>query len=170
MTMAPDTTAVRAPDSRQLVRDFFIFYNASLVFFAIGVITSLGLNWYGTLSVPAWSPPVLIIAAVWGALFLTTAISLVIYCDTTRADASSLRRTVTLYIVNAFLILLWNYLFFGIHELVLAVWAAVAVGVSVLALIWRVRKASTTAAWLLAPYIAWMLYAVAINYSVMLMN
>ena len=154
----------------RLVRDFFIFYVASLVFFAVGIITTLGLGWYGGLNTPVWAPPELFVAAIWGMLFITTVISLSLFCDRQATFTKSLRNTVLMYMGNALLILLWNYLFFGIHTLVLALWVAIAVGISVLIIILRVKNASKMAAWLLAPYLVWVTYAVAINYAVILMN
>lgn len=156
--------------SDRLVRDFFIFYAATLVFFAIGIITTLGLGWYGSLHTPLWTPPELVIAAIWGTLFVTTVLSLSIFCDAQKEQTRAFRSTVLVYMGNALLILLWNYLFFGIHQLVPALWAAVVVGLSVLVLILRVKNSSKAAAWLLAPYLAWVVIAVAINYAVMLMN
>lgn len=160
--------SIRATD--RLIRDFFIFYTATIVFFAIGIITTLGLEWYGGINTPTWTPPNLMIAVIWGTLFITTVMSLSTFCDTAPSGTTAFRNTVLVYMGNALLILLWNYLFFGVHMLVLAVWAAAAVGLSVLTLIWRVRSASRVAAWLLAPYLVWVAYAVAINYVVMLMN
>jgi benzodiazapine receptor len=156
--------------TERFIRDFLIFYAASLVFFAIGVITTLGLGWYNSINTPSWTPPQLLISAIWGMLFITTITSLSLYCDTQKLFTKKFGGTVLLYMGNAFLILLWNYLFFGLHTLVLALCAAVAVGISVLALILRIQKASNAAAWLLVPYFLWVVYAVAINYAVIIMN
>lgn len=171
-TMTQNTNAPKLSTrpSDRLIRDFFIFYNATIVFFAIGIITTLGLEWYARIHTPAWTPPDLVIAAIWGTLLITTVMSLSIFCDTATTGTRAFRNTVLMYMGNALLILVWNYLFFGVHMLVLAVWAAVAVGLSVITLIWRVRAASLVAAWLLAPYLGWVVYAIAINYVVMLMN
>lgn len=163
-------SAELAQHKEGLIRDFFTFYAATLVFFAIGIVTTIGLTWYEGLRIPVWTPPELVIASIWGTLFLTTVISLNMFCDTCTVLTKSFRNTVLIYMGNALLILLWNYLFFGVHLLVLALWAAILVGISVLVLIMRVKERSKTAAWLLAPYFAWMLYAIAINYAVLLLN
>jgi benzodiazapine receptor len=122
------------------------------------------------LATPTWTLPEGIIAAIWGTLFVTTVISLSSFFDTQTKSTKGFRTTVLLYMGNALLVILWNYLFFGIHVMVFALWAAIAVGVSVLTLIFRVKKVSRPAAWLLAPYLAWVAYAIAINYAVMIMN
>lgn len=173
MTMIPDMSVPNVPAgafSDRFIRDFFIFYVATLVFFGIGISTTLGLGWYGSLNIPIWTPPELVIAAVWGTLFVTTVVSLSIFSDAQKKFTEASRNTVLMYMSNALLILLWNYLFFGIHELTFALWAAIVVGISVLILILRVKNSSKAAAWLLAPYLAWVGFAIVINYAVMLMN
>lgn len=173
MTMIPDTSAPNTPPStftERFVRDFFIFYAATLVFFAIGIVTTLGLGWYGELNTPTWTPPELVIAAIWGILFVTTVVSLSIFCDVQKLQTKAFRNTVGIYMGNALLILLWNYLFFGVHQLALALWAAIAVGLSVLILIFRIKNSSKAAAWLLVPYLVWVVFAIVINYVVILMN
>ncbi len=170
MTRDMNVPGLSRQPSDRLVRDFFIFYSATLVFFAIGIITTLGLGWYGGISTPSWTSPELVIAVIWGALFVTTVISLSIICDVQAKPAKEFRRTVLLYMGNALLILLWNYLFFGVHFLVLALGTAIVIGLSVLVLIFRVKDISRAAAWLLVPYLLWMIYAIAINYAVMMMN
>jgi len=154
----------------RLARDLKVFGVASFFFFAIGVITMFGMEWYGSLAVPSWMPPEQIIAAIWGTLFVTTAVSLIVLFDAERTATVRLRTIVLLYLGNALLVLLWNYLFFGVHQLALAIGASVAVGISVLVLMYLVKGSSRTAAWLLAPYVAWVGFAIAASYSVMLLN
>ncbi len=158
------------PYSARVIRDFLIFCVATIVFFAVGIITSQGLDWYSGLVTPAWTPPELVIAAIWGTLFVTTVVSLSLYSDAKAGSGAAYRNTVLMYVANALLILFWNYVFFGAHLPLLAVLGAGAVGATVLALIMRVYPASHASAWLLVPYLAWVVYAVAINYAVFLMN
>lgn len=165
-----ETPAPHHRNNDRLVRDFFAFYVATLLFFAVGIITTLGLDWYGSLNTPVWMPHELVIAAVWGMLFITTVVSISLYCDAEPKSKRAFQNTMLLYMGNALLVLLWNYLFFGIHQLLLALWTAIAVGVTVIALMLRVRSTSRLSAWLLVPYLLWMVCAIAINYTIMLMN
>lgn len=148
----------------------FIFYVATLLFFGVGGITTLGLDWYTTLALPWWTPPELFVAFVWLILFICTATSISIFWERSRRGEASFRFIVSLYVVNSFLILLWNYLFFGVHELAFAFAAAVAVGISVAVLMLQLWKEVRHAALLLVPYLGWMLFALAYTYTVMLMN
>jgi len=148
----------------------FIFYVATLLFFGVGGITTLGLNWYTTLSLPWWTPPEMFVAFVWLVLFICTAVSVSIFWEQSKRAGASFLTTIWLYIGNSLLILLWNYLFFGLHELSFAFAAAVAVGVSVLLIMIRLWKEVRTAALLLIPYFGWMLFALVYTYTVMQMN
>ncbi len=148
----------------------FIFYVATLLFFGVGAITTIGLDWYTTLTLPWWTPPVFLVAVVWFALFLCTAFSLSIFWEESKKRDASFRAMLSLYVVNSFLILLWDYLFFGVHALAVAFAVAVAVGVSVALLMVSLWNDVRRAAILLVPYFAWMLFALVYTYSVMLMN
>jgi tryptophan-rich sensory protein len=150
-------------DNSLLVR-WFIYYAALVLFFAVGAITTLGLSWYHALALPAWAPSDLAVALIWCVLFLLAALSAVeLYPSASRAVRA-------LYAGNALLILLWNYLFFGLHALGPALLAAVAVGLSALALFAAAWPISRRAAWLLAPYLLWMLYAIALTHLIYRLN
>lgn len=148
----------------------FIFYVATLLFFGVGAITTIGLDWYTALSLPWWTPPELLVAAVWFVLFLCTAFSVSIFWEQSKKGGVPSRYIVSLYVLNSFLVLLWSYLFFGVHELGFAFGAALAVGLSVVVLMLRLWKGFRNAALLLLPYVGWMLFALAYTYTVMVMN
>lgn len=156
-------------DETHLARPF-IFYVATLLFFGVGGITSIGLNWYAGLTVPSWTPPDLLVALIWGALFLCSAFSVSMFWEKSVRNDASFTSVISLYMANAMLILLWNYLFFGIHNLVAAFWVAIFVGASVLVLILRIWKEARTSALLLIPYLAWMSFAIYLTYLVMILN
>lgn len=148
---------------------YFIFYVATLLFFGVDAITTLGLDWYGTLMLPSFTPPELLAASAWGVLFLATALSMAAFWEA-EENHTRLRFVSALYAGNAALVLLWNYLFFGVHLLEEALAAAVLVGLSALGIVLFVQKTSRTAAWLLTPYLAWMVFAVCFNYAVAVLN
>ena len=136
----------------------FIVYVATLLFFAVGAITTPELLWYRTLALPSWSPGELFVAAVWCVLFVLAAFSMSAFWDASPRDAS-FTLTAKLYAGNAALILLWDYIFFGLHRIDLAFWVSVLVAVSVAAIMMRVRSVSKKTLWLLAPYLLWVLFA-----------
>lgn len=151
---------------------YFIYYITTLLFFAVGAITTLGLPWYDTLVLPAWTPSDMLVALLWCVLFVCTAMSLVNFWEKAvrRGWNTKERLTVYLYAGNALLILLWNYAFFGLHLLGLSLIAATLVGLSAVALMARTWRNSQIASLLLLPYILWMMFAVYFNYVVGLLN
>lgn len=159
---------IHVGDDQRLAR-YFIYYVTTLLFFGVGAITTLGLSWYETLTVPVWTPPDIVIALVWCGLFLSAAWSLCIFWEAS-PRSKMFRATVALYMVNALLILGWNYLFFGLHFLSLSFIAAIGVALSVGALMIMVRRVSTKAMILLVPYLGWVLFAAALSYAITLAN
>lgn len=53
--------------------NYTIAYVATLLFFSVGGITTLGFDWYLALTLPVWMPPNIFVASVWGVLFFFTA-------------------------------------------------------------------------------------------------
>lgn len=148
----------------------FIFYVATLLFFAVGGMTSIGMRWYATLATPSWTPPDLLVATIWCVLFLCSAFSVSLFWEAREQNADAFKATLALYMGNALLVLLWNFLFFGVHELFAAFWVAIAVGGTVLALVLTLWNQVRAAALLLLPYLAWMLFALVLTYAVMTLN
>lgn len=146
-----------------------VFYIAVLLFFSIGAITTSGLGWYTTLSLPSWAPGQILTAVIWLSLFLCAAASMSVFlrnavpCDYTRT-------VFLLYLGVAGLVLLWNYLFFGAHELTAALVAAALTAaflIALTALLWKFHKRS---ALLLTPFLAWMAVALIFSYQIMVLN
>lgn len=146
-----------------------IFYVAVLLFFSIGAITTAGLSWYSTLLVPAWVPDQMLTAVIWLVLFLCTAISMsVFWGNVTGTNKAGL--ITWLYLGNAGGVLLWNYLFFGMHNVTASFMAAVLVGTTLLVLALLLWKESRSSALFLAPYLIWMVFALVLSYQIMVLN
>jgi tryptophan-rich sensory protein len=155
--------------AQKRLADYFIFYVSLLLFFAVGAITTLGLEWYGILLLPVWAPSTFLAALIWCLLFVLTALSAVQVWNHEPRDAS-FAVTIGLYMGNGLLVLFWNYLFFGKHALFLSLMLSLLVLISVLVLIVRVRPLLKSAALLLVPYFLWMLFAATLMYQVLRLN
>lgn len=147
----------------------FIFYVATLVFFSIGGITAPNIGWYQTLALPSWMIPDSFVAVIWGILVLLSALSLALFWDRHRAS-SRFGITVAFYAGNALLILLWNFLFFGMHALFPAFIVSILAGLSVVGIIIHLWRIARPAALLMTPYLAWMVFAIYLNYIASLLN
>ncbi|MDB5245256.1 MAG: TspO protein [Parcubacteria group bacterium] len=148
---------------------YIIFYVATLVFFSIGAITSLNIGWYRSIILPAFMPPEVAIAVIWGILIFLAVLSLSLFWDVHSKDRK-FHTTIALYSANAIVILVWNYVFFGLHDLGLASLASVIVGMSVLSIILHIWRISRSSALLLTPYLAWVAFAMYLNHTLALLN
>jgi tryptophan-rich sensory protein len=126
-------------------------------------------TWYASLTKPWWTPPDWAFPLVWSVLYLMMGVSLWLLWDRS-ADAHRRRRAITLFLVQLALNAAWSPVFFGLHNtraaLVIIVLLAVAIAATILAA-WRTQR---TAAWLLVPYLAWVLYATTLNAGIVARN
>ena len=126
-------------------------------------------EWYPALAKPAWTPPNAVFAPVWTALYFLMA--LVAWLVWRKAGGlAAARLPLALFAVQLALNAAWSILFFGLRmpglafgELVL-LWLAI---VATLAAFWRVLPA---AGLLLAPYLAWVTFAGALNFAIWRLN
>jgi tryptophan-rich sensory protein len=145
---------------------------AALTAFAVAslgaLMTDLG-PWYQGLRKPAWQPPDWLFGPVWTLIFALAALSAVLAWQSARTRAAR-RWIVGLFGLNAFLNILWTMLFFRFHR---PDWALLEVGLlwlSIAVLMVVLAPHSRAASWLLAPYLAWVTFAAALNLAVAELN
>ncbi len=132
------------------------------------LITDLS-PWYYSLREPAWKPSDMLFGPAWTLIFGCTALSFVYAWNRAPADAPR-RRMLWMFVLNLVLNILWSTLFFRLRR---PDWALAEVGflwLSIAVLIWVVLPYSKAAAWLLAPYLAWVAFAAALNFEVVKLN
>lgn len=130
-------------------------------------LTRPGLQpWYANLTKPTWTPPNWMFGPVWTVLFLMMAIAA--WLIWRKAGLTSV--PTRLFLLQLFLNVTWSGLFFRLHspgaacvEIVL-LWSVILVTMIVF---WRVVP---IAGWLLLPYLIWVGYAAALNFSIWRLN
>lgn len=159
----------------------FVFAAAVSLASALGgFFTNLSLSgWYFFLRKPSWTPPEAVFAPVWTALFALMALAgWLVWRRLSGEDADgrvedpTRRSNLSIYlfaiqlVVNVF----WSATFFGLRSpgaaffvilllLALVLWTTVS--------FWRV---SEIAGFLLVPYLAWLIYAAALNFDIWRLN
>ena len=126
-------------------------------------------SWYDALDKPAWTPPGAVFGIVWTVLYLMMAVSawLVAREGLERPDV---RRALLVYAVQLVLNLGWTALFFAAERPGWAILEIAALFVMVIVTIVTFRPISSTAAWLLVPYTAWVAYASSLTIGIATMN
>jgi Tryptophan-rich sensory protein (mitochondrial benzodiazepine receptor homolog) len=123
---------------------------------------------YTQLVRPEWAPPASLFGPVWTVLYALMAIAAWLVWRVNGFRAA--RRALTLFLVQLALNALWSWLFFGWHRGGLAfadivvLWALI---VATVIAFWRIRP---WAGALLLPYLLWVSFASALNYSVWQLN
>lgn len=122
---------------------------------------------YGKLAQPGWAPPSYLFGPVWSALYLLMAVAAWLVW---RVDPRWRNPAIIAYGVQLVLNLLWSPLFFGLGWRGLALIDIVLLDLAVavtITLFWRIHR---PAAAMMVPYLAWILFATALNYSVWSLN
>ncbi|NNL06688.1 MAG: tryptophan-rich sensory protein [Gammaproteobacteria bacterium] len=144
---------------------FLVSFAAS----AVGAVASIqARSFYGQLAQPAWAPPPWLFGPVWTILYALMAIAawMVWRSGGFRANRTAL----SLFLAQLALNALWSWLFFAWHRGALAfvdillLWLLI---VATLVAFWRVRPLAGA---LLIPYLFWVSFASALNYSVWQLN
>ena len=133
-----------------------------------GLLTDVG-PWYRDLRKPSWQPPNWAFAPAWTTIFALAVTASVIGWFAA-PDAAARGLMVGLFLLNAALNILWSGLFFKLRR---PDWALREVGLlwlSILALILDLWPMAHTAAWLLAPYLAWVSFASFLNLTIVRLN
>lgn len=122
---------------------------------------------YRALELPPFAPPSWLFGPVWTVLYVLMAVAAWLVW---RESSSGWSRALTLWSVQLVLNLAWTPLFFAAGWYAVALVEIVVLLVVLAATALAFRRASTTAAWLLVPYLAWVSFATALNAGIVVLN
>jgi len=142
------------------------FIGACLLAARVGAAYRPG-DWYEQLRKPAW-PPNWVFPPAWAVLYLTIAVSGWLVWRTSGSAGAALPFAICLLqlVLNA----AWSPIFFGIRRPDLAFMEIVILWFSIVATIATFHSLNAVAAWLLLPYLGWVTFAAALNFTIWRMN
>ena len=152
---------------RSTVVGLILWVAASLTAGLIGSQFMPG-EWYASLVKPAWTPPNAVFGPVWTVLYVLMGIAA--WLVWLKAGFSGATAPLVLFIVQLGLNALWSYLFFGMHQPMLAFFEIVILWIMILLTLiyfWRVRPVAGA---LLLPYLRWVGFASALNFQLWRLN
>ena len=143
----------------------------------VGLCVSVGLviglffkpgAWYAALEKPAFNPPAWLFAPVWTVLYVAMGVAAWrIWCLPLSTERRlALRQFGVQLILNA----AWSPIFFGAHSLAGGLAVIVLMVFAIAATIQRFHALDKPAAWLLAPYLAWVSFATLLNVTLLALN
>ncbi|GGH01857.1 TspO/MBR family protein [Silvibacterium dinghuense] len=118
-------------------------------------------TWYAGLIKPSLTPLNAVFGPTWTVLFVLMGISAWMVWKT-RPSVCRVRG-LRLFLIQLAFAFLWNWTFFGRHQMLTALADIVILLVTITMTIWTFRKMSVTAAWLLVPYLAWVGFVTYLN-------
>jgi benzodiazapine receptor len=122
--------------------------------------------WYAQLPKPDWTPPPAVFAPVWTVLYALMGVAAWLAWRAGGWAGGALRIYLAQLVLNG----LWSWLFFGLHDVTLALLDLVALWLLVLANVMLFWRLSRPAGLLLVPYGAWVFFAAVLNLSIWSMN
>ena len=138
--------------------------------FAVAGLGSLATNpeiptWYAKLKKPSWTPPNWLFGPVWSVLYAAMAVAGWIVWK-----REGWRVALTFFAAQLALNLAWSFIFFKFHNTGLAFAEIVLLWAAILATAISFAPVSKIAAALFVPYLIWVTYAAALNFSIWRLN
>ena len=121
-------------------------------------------TWYEQLNRPSWRPPNRLFAPVWAALYLM--ISIAGWLVWRQAGFSGAALPLSMFALNLVLNAAWTPLFFGLHRPDLGLIDISLVWLTIAGTILLFLPVQLTAGLLLLPYLVWVSFATALNFSI----
>ncbi len=154
-------------DSKKLIFCILICEIAGVIgsIFTVASITT----WYAALSKPLFSPPNWVFAPVWTILYALMGISLYLVWMK-GLKIKGVKPAINAFAVQLALNTTWSIIFFGAHS---PFYAFINIVLLLAAIIWTMvefYKVSKQAAYLMIPYLLWVLFATFLNYSIWMLN
>ena len=134
-----------------------------------GALTASSVGgWYQGLVKPSFNPPDWVFGPVWTALYLTMAVAAWRVWDHRQSRGRG--RALTLFALQLALNALWSALFFGWTNPGAALVEIVLLLIAVLLTAASFARIDRIAGWLMAPYAAWVSFAVVLNAAIWWLN
>lgn len=127
-----------------------------------------GNPWYRALDLPSFQPPGWAFGVVWPILYICLGLALAMLIHARGAPGRG--PLIALFLLQLAVNYAWSPVFFALHQVALGLaltGAMILLTFILIATLWRVR---TAAALLLLPYLAWLCFAFALNYQIMIDN
>ena len=127
------------------------------------------LTWYVTLNKPSFNPPNWVFAPVWTLLYIMMGVAAGMIW-TSNSDEQTTKKALGFFAIQLGLNALWSYLFFGLHNPLLALIEIILLWLMIFETYNMFKKINKTAGLLLLPYLAWVSFATILNASIWWLN
>ncbi len=123
-------------------------------------------TWYANIAKPSFAPPNWLFGPVWIVLYALMGIAFYIVGQKKDVEPKARLYALKFFWVQLILNAIWTPIFFGLKNPGLAFFELLFLLFFILATIFYFEKVSNAAAWLLFPYLIWVVFAGCLNYSI----
>jgi tryptophan-rich sensory protein len=143
---------------------FIITYSASF----IGGMATISFKepWYSELIKSNYNPPDWIFAPVWTALYLMMTLAIWFFWHSKNRD----KNTIYIYFIHIVFNTTWSIIFFGLHQILFALIVLLILIFLIVILIIRFKRVNLVSYYLMIPYLLWTLYALFLNFNLLILN
>ena len=143
---------------------FIITYSASF----IGGMATISFKepWYSQLVKSNFNPPDWVFAPVWTTLYFMMTLAIWIYWHSKNREMN----TVYIYFIHIVFNTTWSIIFFGLHQIFLALIVLVILIILIIVLIIKFKRVNYVSAYLMIPYLLWSCYALFLNFNLYILN
>ena len=145
----------------------FIILLITFLASAIGGFTTTSFKepWYSQIILPSFNPPSWVFAPVWTSLYVMMSIAIwKIWINS--FDLKLLK----LYFIHLFFNGTWSVVFFGFHQIGLALVNLIIIIIFIIMLMKKCLMKDRLSFYLMIPYFLWSSYALILNSSIFLLN
>jgi tryptophan-rich sensory protein len=136
-----------------------------------GMVTRASITtWYPTLVKPSFNPPNWIFAPVWTSLYVMMGVAAGLIWNQITTKKAAVTKALQIFAIQLVLNALWSYLFFGLHNLMLATIEVVLLWLMIFETYSQFAKINKTASYLMLPYLAWVSFASVLTASIWWLN
>jgi tryptophan-rich sensory protein len=154
-----------------LKNKFLSFILFGLITFSasvIGGLVTVGFKepWYSLINKPTFNPPSWVFAPVWTTLYLMMTIAIWLFWHSRNKDMN----TIYIYFIHIVFNTTWSIVFFGLHQILLALFVLIVLILMIIILILRFKRVNIVSYYLMIPYLLWCCYALILNFNLFLLN
>ena len=135
---------------------------------AIGGFTTSSFKepWYSQIILPSFNPPSWVFAPVWTTLYLMMTLAIWFYWHSKNREMN----TVYIYFIHIVFNTTWSIVFFGLHQIFLALIVLMILIILIIILILRFKRVNYVSSYLMIPYLLWSCYALFLNFNLYILN
>jgi len=147
---------------------FFLFLIITFSASFVGGMVTIRFKepWYSQLIKSNFNPPDWVFAPVWTTLYLMMTLAIWFYWHSKNREMN----TLYVYFIHIVFNTTWSIIFFGLHQILLALIVLVILIILIIILIIKFKRVNYVSTYLMIPYLLWSCYALFLNFNLYILN